>query len=161
MTRQARTNKNLVENRKEVNQWFDTLRKSGTLLIFKVKGQGHRVKFLGEGIRHALRCPCFENVFCDWQIFKEAVLLSNQRFPNNSLFYVYPTLFSSSRHFVCFEFYSSSGESHRSIRGSLKYYLREPHIYIRLKIKPNSVRIRFQSCQICIIPSTGFEPTPL
>jgi hypothetical protein len=29
---------------------------SGTLLIFKVKGQG--VKFLGEGIRHALRCPC-------------------------------------------------------------------------------------------------------
>jgi hypothetical protein len=27
---------------------------SGTLLIFKVKGQGHRVKFLGEGIRHAL-----------------------------------------------------------------------------------------------------------
>jgi hypothetical protein len=29
-----------------------------TLLIFKVKGQGHRVKFLGEGIRHALRCPC-------------------------------------------------------------------------------------------------------
>jgi len=27
-------------------------------LIFKVIGQGHRVKFLGEGIRHALRCPC-------------------------------------------------------------------------------------------------------
>ena len=26
--------------------------------MFKVKGQGHRVKFLGEGIRHALRCPC-------------------------------------------------------------------------------------------------------
>jgi hypothetical protein len=26
-----------------------TLRESGTLLIFKVKGQGHRVKFLGEG----------------------------------------------------------------------------------------------------------------
>jgi hypothetical protein len=26
---------------------------------------------------------------------------------------VYPTLFSFSRHFVCFEFYSSSGESHR------------------------------------------------
>ena len=31
---------------------------SGTLLIFKVKGQGHRVKLLGEGIHHALRCPC-------------------------------------------------------------------------------------------------------
>jgi hypothetical protein len=34
-----------------------------------------------------------------WSIFKEAVLLSNQRFPNNSLLYifllyVYPTLFS-------------------------------------------------------------------
>jgi hypothetical protein len=27
-------------------------------LIFKVKGQGHQVKFLGEGIRHALHCPC-------------------------------------------------------------------------------------------------------
>jgi hypothetical protein len=26
------------------------LRESGTLLIFKVKGQGHQVKFLGEGI---------------------------------------------------------------------------------------------------------------
>ena len=25
---------------------------------FSVKCQGHRVKFLGEGIRHALRCPC-------------------------------------------------------------------------------------------------------
>jgi len=39
------------------------LRVSGTLLIFKVKGQGHRVKFLGEGIRHALRCPCFYSHF--------------------------------------------------------------------------------------------------
>jgi hypothetical protein len=28
------------------------------ILIFKVKGQSHRVIFLGEGIRHALRCPC-------------------------------------------------------------------------------------------------------
>jgi hypothetical protein len=27
----------------------------------------------------------FENVISDWSIFKEAVLLSNQRFPNNSL----------------------------------------------------------------------------
>ena len=27
-------------------------------MIFKVKGQGHRVKYLGEGLRHALRCPC-------------------------------------------------------------------------------------------------------
>ena len=35
------------------------LRESGTLLISKVKGQG--VKFLGEGIRHALRCPSFNN----------------------------------------------------------------------------------------------------
>ena len=34
-------------------------------------------------------------------------------------------------------------------------------IYIRLKIKPNSVRIRFYSCQIFVLPSTGFEPTPL
>ena len=32
---------------------------------------------------------------------------------------------------------------------------------IRLKIKPNSVRIRFLSSQICGLPSTGFEPTPL
>ena len=41
----------------------------------------------------------FENVLSDWSIFKEAVLLSNQRFPNNSLYciflcYVYPALFS-------------------------------------------------------------------
>ena len=33
--------------------------------------------------------------------------------------------------------------------------------YIRLKIKPNSVRIRFLSCQIFVLPSTGFELTPL
>ena len=32
---------------------------------------------------------------------------------------------------------------------------------LRLKIKPNSVRIRFQSCQIFVLPSTGFEFTPL
>jgi hypothetical protein len=70
----------------------------------------------------------FENVFSDWSIFKEVVLLSNQRFPNNSLslFYVYPTLFSLSQRF---EIYSSSGESHRWIKGSLQYYLGEPHIF--------------------------------
>jgi len=33
--------------------------------------------------------------------------------------------------------------------------------YIRLKIKPNNVRIRFLSCQIFVLPSTGFELTPL
>jgi acyl-ACP thioesterase len=27
----------------------------------------------------------FENVFSDWSIFREMVLLSNQRFPSNSL----------------------------------------------------------------------------
>jgi hypothetical protein len=31
----------------------------------------------------------------------------------------------------------------------------------RLKIEPNSVRIRFLSCQIFVLPSTGFELTPL
>jgi hypothetical protein len=36
--------------------WY--LRESETPLIFKVKGQGHRVKFLGDAICHALRCPC-------------------------------------------------------------------------------------------------------
>jgi hypothetical protein len=41
--------------------WYILLRESGTLLIFKVKGQGHLVKFLGEGIRHALRCPCYKS----------------------------------------------------------------------------------------------------
>ena len=34
-------------------------------------------------------------------------------------------------------------------------------IYIRLKMKPNSVRIRFVCCQIFAHPSTGFELTPL
>ena len=32
-------------------------------------------------------------------------------------------------------------------------------IYIRLKMKPNSVRIRFVCCQIFVLPSTGFELT--
>jgi len=38
----------------------------GTYLVLKkiwnpidFQGQGHRVKFLGKGICHALRCPCF------------------------------------------------------------------------------------------------------
>jgi hypothetical protein len=35
------------------------------------------------------------------------------------------------------------------------------YIYIRLKIKPNSVRIRSLSCQMFVLPSTGFELTPL
>ena len=38
-----------------------------------------------------------------------------------------------------------------------------PYIYIhvRLKIKPNSVRIRFLSCQMFVLPPTGFELTLL
>ena len=35
------------------------------------------------------------------------------------------------------------------------------YLYLRLKIKPNSARIRFLSCQIVVLPSTGFELTPL
>ena len=35
------------------------------------------------------------------------------------------------------------------------------NIYIRLKIKPNSVRIRSLSWQMFVLPSTGFELTPL
>ena len=31
---------------------------------------------------------------------------------------------------------------------------------MHLKIKPNSVRIRFLSCQIFVLPSTGFEFAP-
>ena len=36
-----------------------------------------------------------------------------------------------------------------------------PDIYIRLKIKPNSVRITSLSCKIFVLPSTGFERAPL
>ena len=39
--------------------------------------------------------------------------------------------------------------------------LSNTYMYIRLKIKPNSARIRFQSCQIFVLPYTGFELTPL
>ena len=35
------------------------------------------------------------------------------------------------------------------------------YIYIRLKVKPNSVRIRSMRWQIFVLPSTGFELTPL
>ena len=41
------------------------------------------------------------------------------------------------------------------------YTLNLKYIYIRLKIRPNSVRIRFLSCQIFVLPSTEFELTPL
>jgi hypothetical protein len=37
----------------DFDQTWYILRESGTLLIFKVKGQGHWVKLLGEGICHA------------------------------------------------------------------------------------------------------------
>jgi hypothetical protein len=40
--------------RKGARQFFFTRRFNP----FSVKCQGHLVKFLGEGIRHALRCPC-------------------------------------------------------------------------------------------------------
>jgi hypothetical protein len=36
-------------------------------------------------VRGKVQVAYFENVFCDWAIFKEAVLLSNQHFPSNSL----------------------------------------------------------------------------
>jgi len=42
----------------DFDQTWYILRESGTLLIFKIKGKGHRVNFVGEGIRHSLRCPC-------------------------------------------------------------------------------------------------------
>ena len=50
-----------------------------------------------------------------------------------------------SRHFVCFEFYSPSGESHRWIRGSLKYYLGEPHVvfYDYYSEKENITKLGF------------------
>jgi hypothetical protein len=42
----------------------------------------------------------------------------------------------------------------------MKYRLvdwQQIYIYIRLKIKPNSVRIRFLSCQIFVLPLTGLK----
>ena len=46
---------------------------------------------------------------------------------------------------------------HKSLINFTTYILCNIH----LKIKPNSVRIRFLSCQIFVLPSTGFELTPL
>jgi hypothetical protein len=43
----------------------------------------------------------------------------------------------------------------------IDYLLTFNELNIRLKIKPNSVRIRFLSCQIVVLPSTGFDLTPL
>jgi hypothetical protein len=43
----------------------------------------------------------------------------------------------------------------------IRWLLFQTFIYIRLKITPNSVRIRFLSCQIFVLPSTGFDLTPL
>ena len=40
-------------------------------------------------------------------------------------------------------------------------YIYIPVLYMRLTIKPNSVRIRSLSCQFFVLPSTGFELTPL
>jgi hypothetical protein len=74
-----------------------------------------------------------------WFCYPISIFLTTACNNTSSLFYVYPTLFSFSRHFVCFKFYSSSGESHRWIRGSLKYYFGELHIfyfYFFVKKKP-------------------------
>jgi hypothetical protein len=46
-------------------------------------------------------------------------------------------------------------------QGLLLFYIFAYCAYIRLKIKPNSVRIRFLSCQFFFLPSTWFELTPL
>ena len=48
-----------------------------------------------------------------------------------------------------------------SSRGKNKNCQLKDIIYISLKIKPNSFRIRSLSCQIFVLPSTGFEFTPL
>ena len=46
-------------------------------------------------------------------------------------------------------------------RNIITLHFLDHRIYIRLKIKPNSVRIRSLSWQIFVLPSTGFELTPL
>jgi hypothetical protein len=46
-------------------------------------------------------------------------------------------------------------------RRFIRWLLFQTFIYICLKIKPNSVRIRSLCCHIFVLPSTGFEPTPL
>jgi hypothetical protein len=51
-----------------------------------------------------------------------------------------------------------------NVNQSIRWWSTQWSIYIyniRLKIKPNSVRIRFLSCKIFVLPSTGFELTPL
>ena len=48
-----------------------------------------------------------------------------------------------------------------SSRGKIKNCQLRNIIYINLKINPSSVRIRSLSCQIFVLPSTGFEFTPL
>jgi hypothetical protein len=59
--------------RKDGLRWRG-LKESGTLLIFKVKDQGHRVKFLGEGIGHALRCPCLLCIVIPYWYVKRTIL---------------------------------------------------------------------------------------
>jgi hypothetical protein len=53
-------------------QWI--LTKLGTYLVLKriwnpIDLQGHRVKFVGEGICHALCCPCFCVMWC-WIVYR-------------------------------------------------------------------------------------------
>jgi hypothetical protein len=64
-------------------------------LIFKVKVQGQRVKFLGEGIRHALRCPCFILFFAcfiwDFLSCRVVYILTEEDEPNSNLCY-YPQM---------------------------------------------------------------------
>ena len=58
-----------------------------------------------------------------------------------------------------FQYFSSVPVLHYLYIRAMMYI--QVYIYIRLKIEPNSVRIRFQSGQIFVLPSTGFAPTPL
>ena len=54
-----------------------------------------------------------------------------------------------------------NAERIRQFVSFVKAFFKWIYIYICLKIKPNSVRIRFLSCQNVFLPSTGFELTPL
>ena len=57
---------------------------------------------------------------------------------------------------------ASPSMRHCSEKSILAKYINDSiYIYICLKIKPNSVRIRSLSRQIFVLPSMGFELTPL
>ena len=102
------------------------------------------------------------NLFCRMSFRQIKVFLNLKCWPGDTIPAVYTYTVSLTTYYISaikhpLKFYVN----HILINNKFIYVYKVNQVYIRLKIKPNSVKIRFESCQCFVFPSMGFEHTPL